>query len=165
MVCSGTVLVVGTGNELLSDEGFGVHVARRLQACGELPASVDVCEIGTALLDLLPEMARHSRVIILDAVRTGREPGTLYRLEIVADSVRQADITPPISLHEWGIMETLRAAEWLGLMPQQLTLLGAEPETLGPGLRLSPRLADAAARIVEIILAELLPPSHPRAGP
>jgi hydrogenase maturation protease len=149
-----TVLIVGTGNELLGDEGLGIHVVRSLVARTSLPAHVEVIEAGTALLDLLPEMARCSRVILIDAIRAGGEPGTLYRLEIVAGSVLQTDTSLPVSLHQWGILETLRSAEMLDLMPQQLTLLGAEPESVELGLELSPRLTKAAEKIVAILLQE-----------
>jgi hydrogenase maturation protease len=150
-----TVLVIGTGNELLGDEGLGVHVARALLARDGLPEHVEVLEAGTALLDLLPHMSRYPQVILVDAVRAGQEPGSLYRLEIVAGSALQPVSYPPVSLHEWGILETLHAAETLGLMPGQLTLLGAEPEIVEPSLELSPRLARAAAQIVALLLDEV----------
>jgi len=150
-----TVLIVGAGNELLSDEGLGTHVVRSLMAWASLPAHVEVIEAGTALLDLVPEMARHSRVVLIDAIRAGGQPGTLYRIEIVAGSVLRTETSLPISLHQWGILETLRTAEVLGLMPRQLTLLGAEPEALEPGLELSARLTRAAEEIVAILLEEM----------
>lgn len=153
-ITPGTVLIIGAGNELLADEGLGVHVVRALLA-GEPPPHVTVLEAGTALLDLLPEMSRHSRVILVDAVSAGRDPGTLYRLEIVKDSICQTETLPPFSLHEWGIVETLQAAEKLGLMPHQLTLLGAEPATIQLGLELSPWLAKAAEQIVALISEEV----------
>jgi len=146
-----TVLIVGTGNELLGDEGLGIHVVRSLRARACLPAHVELIEAGTALLDFIPQMARHGRVILVDAIRAGGEPGTLYRLEVVAGSVLQRETCLPISLHEWGIRETLWAAEMLGMMPERLTLLGAEPETVEPSLELSPRLAGAAEKIVGLL--------------
>jgi hydrogenase maturation protease len=150
-----TVLIVGTGNELLSDEGLGIHVVRSLVARVSLPAHIEVIEAGTALIDLVPEMAPHSRVILIDAIRAGGEPGTLYRIEIVAGSVLRTETSLPVSLHQWDILETLRAAALLGLMPRQLTLLGAEPEAMEPGLELSPRLTRAAEEIVAILLREV----------
>lgn len=159
-VTAETVLIVGTGNELLGDEGLGIHVARSLVARCPLPADVEVIEAGTALLDLVPEMVRHSRVILIDAIRAGGEPATVYRIEIVADSVLQTETALPVSLHQWGILETLQAAKTLGLMPQQLTLLGAEPECIELSLELSPRLTKAAEKIVAILLQEVRPGIH-----
>lgn len=159
-VTAETALIVGVGNELLGDEGLGIHVVRSLAAESSLPAHAQVVEAGTALLDLIPEMARHSRVILIDAVQAGGEPGTLYRLDISAGSVLQRGPALPVSLHQWSILETLRTAEMLGLMPRQLTLLGAEPKVVEPGLELSPRLMSAADKIVAVLLREVRAGSH-----
>jgi len=157
-----SVLIVGVGNELLADEGFGVHVVRSLSgAAGMLPGHVDVLEAGTCLLDALPEMARHSEVILVDAVRAGRKPGTIYRLRVVADAIRRYETLPPTSMHEWGLIETLRVAELLGMLPQKLTLLGAEPESMEPSMELSPRLKRAAARLSALLRKEVSTPRRP----
>jgi len=150
-----TVLVVGIGNELLGDEGLGVRVARRLAAANLLPAHVAVLECGTCLLDALPEMSRYSRVIIVDAIRGGREAGTVYRAEISGDLSGQLPAVPSLSLHQWGVMETLQAAKLLGLSPPRITVVGAEPEHVHASLELSPALARAEAEIVARLLSEL----------
>lgn len=153
---AGKVLVVGVGNELLGDEGLGMHVARSLLAeRASLPSQVDVLPAGTSLLDFVQEMSRYSRVIIVDAVHNGQKPGTIYRVETLAELARQLETLPPISLHEWSLIETLRAAEELGLLPAQLTLIGAEPESIAPSAELTPMLARAAQQIVSMLLEEL----------
>lgn len=150
-----TVLIVGVGNALLSDEGLGVHVARALlDARASLPPQVDVLDAGTALLDVLPEMYRYAQVILVDAVRAGREPGTLCRAELGADLAGPAGFPPPVSLHQWDLLETLRIAALLGQLPKQLTLVGAEPECLAPGTELSPKLKRAAQQIASLLRAE-----------
>jgi hydrogenase maturation protease len=146
------MLVVGIGNELLGDEGLGVHVVRSLRDDrGSLPTEVDLLEAGTALLDALQEMSAYPRVILVDAVRAGRESGTLYRWELVSDSIRRCEYLPPTSMHDWGLIDTLRAAEMLGLLPKRITLLGAEPAFLGPGMELSPEVARAKERLIAIV--------------
>jgi len=152
-----TVLIVGVGNELLGDEGFGVHVAQLLQAAPALPAHVEVLEAGTALLDVVQEMSRYFHVFIVDAVRAGREPGTLYRVDLTGAGSQQPS-APFMSLHEWGVMETLLVAEKLGLLPERVTLIGAEPENVEPGMTLSPRLAQAAEEVVSRLWEEVLSP-------
>jgi hydrogenase maturation protease len=149
------VLVVGIGNELLRDEGLGVHVARALAASPALPESAEVVEAGLALLDLAGEMARRERVILVDAVRAEREPGTLYRLELRDGMVERMPAGPALSLHQWGLADTLRAIALMGLLPRRVTVLGAEPERVEPGLDLSPAVAGAARRLVALVLAEL----------
>jgi len=151
-----SVLVVGIGNELLGDEGLGVRVARRLLAASEvLPPHVMVLECGTSLLDVVPEMSRYSRLIIVDAICGGRKAGMVYRVEIPRELSDQLPAVRPLSLHQWGVMETLHAAKLLGLSPPRITLFGAEPDSVHPGLDLSPAMARAEAEIVATLLSEL----------
>jgi hydrogenase maturation protease len=151
-----SVLIVGLGNMLLSDEGLGVHVARALtDQRARLRAGVEVLEAGTCLLDVLPAMAACARAILVDAISAGGEPGTVYRAELAGalDGPEEGGAT--VSLHQWGVLQTLRAGEMLGLIPPRITLLGAEPERLEPGTELSPALARARDRIVSLLLDEL----------
>ena len=152
----GGVLVVGVGNVLMGDEGLGVHVARALAALdGALPPEVEVLEGGTALFDLGREFARRPHVILVDAIRAGGAPGTVYRVEELGDLAGALDDAQPVSLHQWSLMDTLRAFEQLGLMPVRLSVIGAEPECLEPGTTLSPALERAKERIVALLLEEL----------
>ncbi|HVP49603.1 MAG TPA: hydrogenase maturation protease [Candidatus Bathyarchaeia archaeon] len=147
-----TVLVVGVGNDLLSDEGFGVHVARSLLSREAGPPShVSVLEAGTALLDVLSDLTQYSHVVIVDVMSCGRDPGTLYCTEVTPELVRTPAPSPALSLHEWSLLETLHAAVTLGLFPKRLTLLGAEPDNLEPGTDLSPRLATARDKLVDML--------------
>ena len=151
-----TILIVGAGNELLGDEGFGVHVARSLMAAKDsLPPHVGIVEAGTSLFDLLPEMATCSEVILVDAIRGGGPPGSLYQLDAGDCLTNEVEANRALSLHQWDLVETLRAAELMGLRPRALTIVGAEPETLEPGIGLSPRLADAADRLLALITASV----------
>ncbi|MBI3661738.1 MAG: hydrogenase maturation protease [Acidobacteria bacterium] len=149
------VLIIGVGNELLGDEGLGVHVARLLLASrGALPAGVEVLEAGTALLDLLAEMSQSARVIFVDAIRMGGKPGTLYRAELGGECEEMSGEALPFSLHQCDLFQALGVARLLGLLPGRVTLLGAEPERIEPGTRLSPTLRQASAQLVSALLAE-----------
>jgi hydrogenase maturation protease len=147
------VVVVGVGNELLGDEGFGVHVARALVA-ETLPPGVSVLEAGTALLDAAPEMSRASRLILVNAVRIGASPGTIHRLSR-SRALAEDPAQTPLSLHEWGVVETLQAMEKLGLLPDDVEVIGAEPACLEPQLGLSARLVAARDRVLALLLEEL----------
>jgi hydrogenase maturation protease len=147
------LLIVGIGNELLGDEGLGVHVARRLLARGT-PVHADVLEAGTALFDALPELARYRHVILVDAICAGGVPGTVYRADIREDLSGGVEGTLPLSLHQAGLFDILASARLLGLLPKRLTLVGAEPDRLAPSLELSPAVEGAAERIVAELLRE-----------
>ncbi|MBI5711540.1 MAG: hydrogenase maturation protease [Candidatus Eisenbacteria bacterium] len=150
------VLVVGVGNLLMGDEGLGVHVARALAGMRDtLSPDVEVLEGGTALFELGPEIARRLHVILVDAIRAGGAPGTVYRVEGFGDLAGALDHAQPVSLHQWSLIDTLRAFEQLGLVPERLSVIGAEPERLEPGTSLSPALERAQERIVALLVEEL----------
>jgi hydrogenase maturation protease len=144
----------------------GVHVARRLSAQQDaLPPTVEVLDAGTALFDVLGEMSRYCRVILVDAMRGDGPAGSIYRLDHGSGLADESGHGTATSLHQWGVVETLRAARALGLEPPDLTVFGIEPATLAPGTELSPEVERAARRIVSILFEELGvgpdPPSLP----
>lgn len=150
------ILIVGVGNELLRDEGLGVHVARSLLAMKpSLPPLVDVLEAGTSLLDVLPLMPFYSRVIIVDAVSAGKHGGRIHRIEATDELTEPFESGASVSLHEVGVVEALGVASILGLKPKELLIVGAEPENIEPGTELSPRLNRAARKILSMLLSEI----------
>ena len=148
-------MVLGTGNELFKDEGVGVHAARILQA--KLPPSgsnVEVIDGGTSP-DIWSLIDGADKLIIVDAVRGGCEPGTIYRFtpqQIVAD---RGIVT---SVHQMGILENLSLMDLVGGKPKETVIIGVEPAELEPGLELSARLQERMPKIIQTVLGEI----HPR---
>lgn len=149
---AGRTLIAGVGNVLLGDEGIGVHAVRAL-LCEELPAGVDAVDAGTALADLLGEFPQYQTLILVDAVRGGGVPGTLYRMEIGSPE-ELAGAGRPLSLHEFGVAEALAQARALGVLPPRVVLLGMEPARVSPGVELSPEVARGLQDLVRVIRAE-----------
>ena len=81
---SGRVLVLGLGNVLLKDEGVGVHVAGQLQK-QVLPCNVEVIDGGTAGLDVLLSQQGLDKLVVIDAMRAGKKPGTIYKTRLKAE--------------------------------------------------------------------------------
>jgi len=148
-------VVLGTGNELFKDEGVGVHVARILQT--KLPPSindVEVIDSGTSP-DIWSLIDGADKLIIIDAVRGGCEPGTIYRFtpqQIVAET---GIIT---SVHQMGILENLSLIELVGSKPGETIIIGVEPKELEPGLELSPELQKRMPKIIQTVLEEISSP-------
>ncbi len=147
-------LVVGVGNELLGDEGVGVHVARALRGRA-LCDGVEVLDGGTTGFELLPWFEGRERVILVDAIRTRAEPGAIYH--IPAEEV--AGFLPaPSSAHESDLGELIRAALALDPAPE-VRIVGVVPESLDRfSLELSPCLRRRFEAIVEAILDEVARP-------
>ncbi|MCK5554411.1 MAG: hydrogenase maturation protease, partial [Deltaproteobacteria bacterium] len=98
------VLVLGVGNLLLSDEGVGVHVARRMMEM-DLPPQVRVVEGGTDGFGLMNILLKADRVILVDAVKAGGPPGSIYRFE-VEDCPPFPDMFKT-SVHQISILEVI----------------------------------------------------------
>lgn len=140
-------LVLGLGNWLLSDEGVGVHAARALEAAG-VPDGVVVLEVGTAILDALPELAHADRVIVVDAVAAGGAPGTVYRF-----SMDQSLPNPCIaSMHGFDITRVLALAERPSA--PEVVVIGIEPARTGWSLDLSPEVSASLDRVIGAVLHE-----------
>lgn len=148
-----TVLVLGLGNILLSDEGVGVRVAEAFQNRYFLPEGVEVVDGGTVGIDLLDILGGRDHVIVLDAVRTGNLPGTVVRLD---SNQVPALSRPRLSPHQLGLPEVLALLKVLESAPAGLILIGIEPADLSVGLDLSPTVAAKMDDMVEMVAAELI---------
>ncbi len=145
------VLVLGIGNILLSDEGFGVRVIERMQAMA-LSEDVDIVDGGTAGVDLLDILAGREKVIVVDAIDADCSPGTVLRFGIAQLMQKeQADL----SMHELGIAETILMTKQLGCAPKEVIVFGIQPQNIECGLELSHNLQPVVQKVVEYILVEL----------
>jgi hydrogenase maturation protease len=122
------VLVLGIGNLLWADEGFGVRCAEKLAAEWMLPTGVKVMDGGTQGLYLLPYIQAARRLIVFDAVDYGLPPGTLKVVE--GDEVPRFMGAKKMSLHQTGFQEVLAAAALTAQLPEELVLIGVQPEEL-----------------------------------
>ncbi len=148
----GDILVLGLGNILLRDEGVGVRVIERLLEKYEFPERVQVLDGGSRGLALLNYLEGVSKLLIVDAVQAGREPGTLIRL--TGDEI-PAFLSPKISPHQEGLADLLFAARMVDLYPEEIVLWGIEPEEIDTGLSLSPRIAAKVDELAEKVVEEL----------
>jgi len=145
-------VVLGAGNELLKDEGVGVHTIRILQA--ELPPSrtdVEVIDGGTSP-DICHLVQGADKLVIVDAVKGGCAPGTIYRFnpgQIIAE------IGVTTSVHQMGLLENLKMMEFVGDKPKETVIIGIEPAEVESGLELSRELQRQMPKIIETVLGEI----------
>ena len=121
-------LILGIGNILWADEGFGVRCVEALNARYEFDDDVRLMDGGTQGLFLLPWVSSVSRLLIFDAIDFGLEPGE-FRI-IRDDDVPQYMGAKKMSMHQTGFQEVLASARLLRERPQQLALIGVQPERL-----------------------------------
>jgi hydrogenase maturation protease len=146
------ILVLGIGNLVMSDDGIGVRVVQQLAERYRFPAGVTVLDGGTLGLDLLPRLEGVARLLVVDAVETGRAPGTLVRL--AGDDVPIV-LETKLSPHQMGLKDLLAVAMLQGFAPQEMVLWGVQPERIEMSMELSPVVAAQLETLVEKVLAEL----------
>lgn len=130
------VLILGIGNVLWADEGFGVRCVERLAETKVFPDNVQLLDGGTQGLYLLPFIEEADVLVVFDAVDYGLEPGTL---KLVKDEDVPAFMgAKKMSLHQTGFQDVIATAQLMGYCPDRLFLIGCQPEELedyGGGLR------------------------------
>ncbi len=145
-------LVLGIGNVLWADEGFGVRCVEALHERYDAPPGVRFVDGGTQGLYLVSLVREVERLLVLDAVDFGDPPGTLHVL--VGAEVPRYAIAKKLSMHQVGFQDVLAAAELLGAAPREVVLVGVQPAVLEDfGGSLTPTVAarldealDAAVR-------------------
>jgi len=145
-------VVLGIGNTILSDEGVGVHAAEALAAAYQIPADVEVIDGGTAGMELLGPLTGVDLLVVLDAVKAGRAPGSLVTL---AGSEVPVFFRSKLSPHQISICDVLAGLEFSGEAPRDLVLVGCEPESLELGLEMTPTVAAQVPAMVRIAIDEL----------
>ncbi len=146
------VLVMAVGNILRRDDGFADAVLKRLED-EPLPEGVELFDAGTSAIDLMDVFDGRERLIVLDAVRGGRAPGTLYRF---SPEEVESGALPMNSLHQVGLLETLKLGELVDCKPQSTVVIGVQPAATGLGIGLSEEVQAAVPRAVRLVLDELV---------
>jgi len=145
-------LILGVGNLLLTDDGVGIHVIRSLEQFAHLPDGVRVIDGGTLGLNLLGYLENNERLIIVDAMDTGVQPGIITRL---SGEQLPAYFSLKLSPHQVAIPDLLLAAQLIGCYPRKVIVLGIQPGSTAVGLDLSPVVAGKVDQLVAAVLNEL----------
>jgi len=147
------IRVLGLGNVLMSDDGFGPYVARVLEAFYEFPDDVEVIDVGTPGLDLTPYLLDTDAVIFIDTVTSNGAPGEtrVYDRTEILKYPPQARTGP----HDPALKEALLTVDAAGAGPKVVTLIGVIPAWVATGVTLSPAVSEAVTRVTRLVLDEL----------
>ncbi|MDT7579425.1 MAG: hydrogenase maturation protease [Pseudonocardiales bacterium] len=159
------VLVAGVGNVFLSDDGFGVEVARRLSGRA-LPDGVEVADVGIRGMHLAYRLLDGYRALVLvDTVRNGREPGTLYLLEHDLDEPPPAPASdgpvfdgPVFDAHGMdpgallGVLDGLARGVGVDRPVDRVLVVGCEPASVDEGIGLTEPVAAAVDRAMQAVV-------------
>lgn len=123
-----SIVVLGIGNLLWADEGFGVRAVEALGSRWRFGPGVQLVDGGTQGLYLLQHVQAATHLLILDAIDYGLEPGTLKLVE--GEEVPRFLGAKKMSLHQTGFQEVLALAQFTGHWPAQVLLVGCQPAEL-----------------------------------
>ena len=145
---NGRTIILGVGNVLLRDEGVGVHVATNLQGY-PLPDNFEVVEGGTDGFKLFHIIMEADRLIVVDCVKGGDEPGSIYRFDM--DDFDEIPDLYKTSVHQVSITEVVNLSGTMRT-PPRTTIIGIEPAELIMSLELSSAVQAKVPKVLEIVL-------------
>ncbi len=146
------VTILGVGNVILRDEGFGVRVAEYLDAHYDFPENVQIVDGGTLGIELTQFVTGTKKLLVIDSINGHAAPGTRFAFR---DDDVLAHFQDKISAHEVGIQDVLALLTVTGRKIPTVTVLGVQPYDLEAGVELSDEMKALVPEVVEEALAEL----------
>jgi hydrogenase maturation protease len=147
----GKYVVIGIGNPYMKDDAIGLRVTRELRS-RELGKDVLVYDYHAMDLSLLSFFRNASKIIIVDALKSGSSPGTVSKYLV---SQKDGPLLKLPNLHELQLFDIMDLANHDGLLPSSSIVIGVEPSDCGAGEGLTEKVAAAVPVAVSRIIAEL----------
>ena len=143
------VILLGLGNLLVEDEGIGLHVIKHINAHYRFEPAIEIVDGGTAGFELLPFFQDYDRILMVDAVEFGEEPGYVGRME--NDDIL-TQLKNNMSLHHLGITDVLSSVKLLEYDPSHIVLIGIQPQSMEVRMGLSDLLRSRIEPVTREIL-------------
>ncbi len=139
------IMILGVGNLLFSDEGFGIRVIQALERRYRFPTNVSIVDGGVLGVGLMGIMSQADELIVVDVIRNNGKPGDLYRLagDAIPERIRAKN-----SLHQIDFLEALTLCQALDKVPETV-IVGVEPEDI---LTLSTKLTETTQSRIEAVI-------------
>jgi len=144
-------VVIGIGNPLMGDDGIGLAALQRIQAW-EFEPFVERVDGGTWGMNLLQFIEEARRLLVLDAIEAGLDPGALVTLE--GDEIPRF-LSTKLSPHQIDLREVLALAELRGTLPEEIVAIGLQPGRVEMSERLSPEVEARLDDVVESCVERL----------
>ncbi len=144
------ILVIGVGNTIMGDDGLGVRALKMLRE-RPLPDNVDLLEAETSLVDVMPDTDPYRKIIIIDAIKTGKPGMTIIRDPFVPVAPKDH----ALSMHEVGIAEALKISMLASGRLPETVIVGLNPTHLDYSTELSESVLEALPTLVDAIIKEI----------
>ena len=150
-------VVIGLGNPLMGDDGLGIAALERLREQWDVPAEVELVDGGTWGMNLLPVIESAGRVLLIDAITVGAQPGTVV---VIPRARLPRYLATKISPHDVDLRDVLALAELRGTLPEQTVAIGLEPARVELASDLSDAVRTSLDDLVSAVVRELAAWGH-----
>lgn len=143
-------VIVGVGNLLMMDDGFGIHVVRKINE-KNIFEETEVVDVMTNVGMFLNAIDGYEKAIVVDAISLeDSEPGDIHCLRL---DPRKDEFSQQISssLHEIHFKDFLKIAIDVYELPDEIIIIGVEPMKIQPGIGLSPECDSAVEEVIDLI--------------
>lgn len=147
------IKVLGIGNILVGDDGFGPRVLEDLQT-REIPENVELIDAGVGGMSILSWIEDADKIIIIDSVQTGNEPvGTVYRF---TDKEMPPSNMFMLSLHDLNLVDTINIGRVVQKMPEEIIIYGVEVIRVAEFTKeMSPEVEAAVKEVADLVMEEI----------
>jgi len=146
------ITILGIGNTLFSDEGVGIHLLPLLEEALKDDENIEIIEGLTDGMKLLGPVEDAENLIIIDAINSGKEGGTIIKLE--GDEI-PAYFGIKMSIHQLGFQEVLLAAKMRERYPKQIVMYGMQPTSLQLGIGLTEINQSKLRELANVVLDQI----------
>lgn len=144
------VAILGIGNILLKDDGIGVHIVKKLEE-EKLPSTIELVDGGTSTLDTLGYFLEYEKVIVIDSLKAGYEPGTIYKIK--PEDIKKYK-KESLSIHDVQILDVVKMANMFDKYPNVI-ILGIEPEEINFDTEMTECMKMKIPEVIKLIKKEL----------
>lgn len=144
------VAILGIGNILLKDDGIGVHIVKKLEE-EKLPSTIELVDGGTSTLDTLGYFLEYEKVIVIDSLKAGYEPGTIYKIK--PEDIKNYK-KENLSIHDVQILDVVKMAKMFDKNPS-VTIFGIEPKEINFDTEMTDCMKMKIPEVIKLIKKEL----------
>jgi hydrogenase maturation protease len=147
------IKVLGIGNILVGDDGFGPRVIEELRK-RPLPENVELIDAGVGGMAILSWIEGADKIVIVDSVQTNDEPaGTVYRF---TDKELPPSDMFMLSLHDLNLVDTINIGRMVQKMPEEIVIYGVEVRrVIEFTMEMSPEVEAAVAEVADLVMEEI----------
>ncbi|MGA1840222.1 MAG: HyaD/HybD family hydrogenase maturation endopeptidase [bacterium] len=146
------LIILGLGNVLFKDEGFGIHFVRDFQERYCLPEDVPIIDGGTLGYMLMDLICQTENLLVVDTVKTNEEPGTVYKFN--PDAI-PTTLQYNVSAHEVEFLDLLLKADMIGEAPRTTIIAVVPEDIINTGFEMTARVKKSLLKVEELIKKEI----------